>query len=82
VRVQVGRSLTEAQHLLVDGDGCADRWVELSARLQRECLQLGAATYCLCEWVEPDDAHADIDEAHRQLRKPNRAGTIISRGCV
>jgi hypothetical protein len=37
-------------------------WFEMGKRLERACWRLGSATYCLHEWAEPDDAHADIDE--------------------
>jgi hypothetical protein len=77
VHQEVGRSLAEAQSLVTDPDGRGDAWVELSARLQRECLQLATAVYCVHDWAEPDDADADIDKAHRQLRKPSRPGTSL-----
>lgn len=41
----------------------SDAWFELSERLARSLRRLGSASYCLHEWAEPDDAHADIDEA-------------------
>jgi|ERR1035441_6424467 DNA-binding PadR family transcriptional regulator len=40
----------------------SDAWFELGERLQRACRSLGSATYCLREWPEPDDAHAEVDE--------------------
>ncbi len=39
----------------------SDEWFLLVARLEHAYRQLGAATYCLYEWEEPDDARADID---------------------
>lgn len=39
----------------------SDDWFELAHELQRACWRLGSASYCLHEWVEPDDAHADLD---------------------
>lgn len=41
----------------------SDAWFELSERLARSLRRLGSASYCLHEWAEPDDTHADIDEA-------------------
>lgn len=38
----------------------SDCWHDLARRLGRSCERLGSATYCLYEWVEPDDARADI----------------------
>jgi DNA-binding transcriptional regulator PaaX len=75
VREEIDGSLAEAQSLLADPDGRADAWVELSARLQRECLRIATAVYCANERAEPDDAHGDIDDAHRQLRKLSCPGT-------
>jgi hypothetical protein len=40
----------------------SDAWFEFAERLRVVCRNLGSATYCLREWVEPDDAKADIDE--------------------
>lgn len=40
----------------------SDAWFEFAERLQRASRNLGSATYCLREWPEPDDAHADVDE--------------------
>jgi hypothetical protein len=31
-------------------------------RLLQTCWQVGSALYCLKEWPEPDDAHADREE--------------------
>ena len=40
----------------------SDVFFELAERLHRECRRFASASYCLHEWVEPDDAHADIDD--------------------
>jgi len=40
----------------------SNAWLQLAASLGRAYRQLGLATYCLYEWVEPDDACADIDD--------------------
>ena len=39
----------------------SDEWFTLAARLQRAAWLLGAATYCLNEWTEPNDQHPDTD---------------------
>jgi hypothetical protein len=36
-------------------------WYALGGRLSHMCERVASATYCLYEWVEPDDAEADID---------------------
>jgi len=41
---------------------CSDVWFEVGERLQRACRRLGSASYCLWEWREPGDAHADVDD--------------------
>jgi hypothetical protein len=55
----------------------SDTWFELAERLQQGCRQLGAASYCLYEWREPDEARADIDEhqepGDEQLAEDERA---------
>jgi len=64
----------------------SDAWLVLAEQLQRACRRLASASYCLFEWVEPDDAHADVDErleptdegldpderAHRRARRTGR----------
>ncbi|MHB8531559.1 MAG: hypothetical protein ACYDC2_02450 [Solirubrobacteraceae bacterium] len=40
----------------------SDEWFELAERLRRDCRRLGSAQYCLREWQEPDEEHADIDD--------------------
>ena len=59
---------------------------EIGERLQRVCWQLASALYCLHEWREPDDTHADIDDhtsphdrevsdpRERKKRRSRRAG--------
>jgi hypothetical protein len=60
----------------------SDAWFALAEELQRSCRRLASASYCLYEWVEPDDAYADVDEpadehldpAERAVRRARRAG--------
>jgi hypothetical protein len=63
----------------------SDAWLALAEELQRSCRRLASASYCLYEWDEPDDAHADVDEhfepadegldpAARAVRRARRAG--------
>jgi hypothetical protein len=83
-RTTMHDALTEASALLSDTPG-SDSWFELAERLQRSARLLGSATYCLHEWVEPDDDRADIDDhvspvdlaldpRERQRREARRAG--------
>jgi hypothetical protein len=63
----------------------SDAWLELAEELQRACRRLASCSHCLYEWVEPDDARADVD-AHiepaddaldapeRAVRRARRAG--------
>jgi hypothetical protein len=62
-----GRSLGEgiedaARLLAADPRPGSDAWFELGERLRAAARRLGSASHCLHEWVEPDDARADIDE--------------------
>jgi hypothetical protein len=63
----------------------SDAWLELAEELQHACRRLASASYCLYEWLEPNDARADIDEhvepgdeqldpAARAVRRARRAG--------
>ena len=39
----------------------SDEWFTLATRLQRAAWLLGSASYCLNEWAEPGDQHADTE---------------------
>jgi hypothetical protein len=63
----------------------SDAWLELAEELKRACWRVASASYCLHEWPEPDDAHADVDEhldprderlapRERARRRARRAG--------
>jgi hypothetical protein len=79
-RLELAATALEAQS--VPG---SDAWFALAEELQRSCRRLASASYCLYEWVEPDDAYADVDEhvepadehldpAERAVRRARRAG--------
>jgi hypothetical protein len=54
--------LSAAADLLdADPPASSDAVFQLGERMQRACWRLASASYCLREWVEPDDAHADLD---------------------
>jgi hypothetical protein len=69
-------ALNEASELLDCGgdQGSSGKWYEFAQRLQHACRVVASATYCLREWDEPDDSHADIDTppygqgARREIR--------------
>jgi hypothetical protein len=53
----------EAYHLIYQpGSPTSEEWFELSERLRLACWRVASATYCLTEWVEPDDEFPDEDE--------------------
>ncbi len=54
-------TLDEADRLLSSEQTSSDAWYALTPRLHTVCRQLGSVTYCLREWPEPHDAHADHD---------------------
>jgi hypothetical protein len=60
LREQLRGSVAEATTLL-DGEGDSDAYFRLRFRVGSQLERLGAAAYCLHEWPEPDDAHADVD---------------------
>lgn len=61
-REQVRRAVGEAACLLDALDADSDAWFAAAERLHSACRWLGSAAYCLREWQEPDDAHADVDD--------------------
>jgi hypothetical protein len=62
-RADTSARLNEAlQALETDPAVPSDAWFELGEELLRACRRLGSASYCLHEWAEPSDDHADIDE--------------------
>jgi hypothetical protein len=78
---------------LLDGDvpPASDAWFEMSERLRRASWLVGSASYCLTEWSEPHDAHADIEthlepgeeslppevQARRRYRRVGRRNTRL-----
>jgi hypothetical protein len=62
LRSALRESLREAEEMLRAGrPQRSEDWFALAERLQRRAWTLGSATYCLCEWDEPDDRSADLD---------------------
>jgi DNA-binding PadR family transcriptional regulator len=69
LRRELRRTLEDVANLLKpDRETDSDTWIAASEGLQRNCWRVGAATYCLHEWSEPDDSRADIDESGRTGR--------------
>jgi DNA-binding PadR family transcriptional regulator len=66
LRGQLREALLAALTLIDSDDEQARVWCELSVRLRRQCALLGWALYCIHEWDEPDDAHADRELFHRR----------------
>jgi DNA-binding MarR family transcriptional regulator len=63
LRGDVQVALDEAGRLIyARSDADSDAWFEMSERLRLAARRVGSATYCLREWVEPDDAKADTDD--------------------
>jgi DNA-binding PadR family transcriptional regulator len=54
--------LTATIGLLDAGEQPSSEWYDIVKRLAGACKRLASATYCLHEWAEPNDAHADIDD--------------------
>jgi hypothetical protein len=77
-REELQASMAEVGALLDSPQAPSDAWFEFGQRLSAECKRLGSATYCLFEWVEPDDARADVDEV---LGRRNVWGWDNKYGC-
>lgn len=62
-RSELRALLGEADGLLDAGTQAhSDQWFDLATRLAAPATNIGAAIYCLLEWPEPDDTHADVDD--------------------
>lgn len=60
LREELEDVLTRTRTLLEQESRDSDVWFAASRELQRACYRLGSATYCRFEWLEPDDAEADL----------------------
>ena len=74
-RGELRATLDEAIGMLeADHEADSATWYEISERLHQAGRLLASATYCLREWAEPDDSHADTDDppyrqrGRRQIR--------------
>jgi hypothetical protein len=77
-RQSVRACLDEVTRLLdADPPARSDAFFEIAERLRFECWRFASVTYCLMEWVEPDDARADVDDhlepGERRLDPSERA---------
>jgi hypothetical protein len=68
-RQSLSATLDEARALLDAAEVPSDEWFTLAPRLERECWRLASAIYCLREWPEPDDDHADVDDGEFRGRR-------------
>ncbi len=70
LRQGLREALLEAADLLGAGDKTdSEAWFGMKGRLEWAAEKLARATHCLHEWVEPDDAVADIDDHWRSGRR-------------
>jgi hypothetical protein len=65
-------TLDEADRLLSGEQTGSDAWYALAPRIFTTCNQLVSVTYCLREWPEPYDTHADHDTLPHARRLPHR----------
>jgi|HubBroStandDraft_2_1064218.scaffolds.fasta_scaffold00023_20 hypothetical protein len=61
-RMRLREQLHEAALLLDADPSPSDDWFELADTLQRAARRVASASHCLYEWIEPDDAIADLDD--------------------
>jgi hypothetical protein len=79
------RACLDEVALLLDADPPArsDAFFEIAERLRFECWRFASVTYCLLEWVEPDDARAEVDDhlepGERTLGPSERARLVWRR---
>jgi hypothetical protein len=73
IREQLHGTLSEASNLLDADSGDSDAWFDLCRRLLKRCERYGSMTYCVREWPEPDDAHADIEDPSGRHSDSRRA---------
>ncbi len=69
LRGELCRALDQAAAMLETETTTSEEWLALSPQLKDACWRLAVATYTLSEWVEPDDAHADIDPHPQRDRR-------------
>jgi hypothetical protein len=65
--------LDEGATLLTDEATDSEAWFVYGEKMGRACKRLGSATYCLRDWLEPNDASADVDESRRLGRRNPRS---------
>lgn len=73
LRDELEAALDRTRTLLGTEQRDADVWFAVSRELQRACYRLGSATYCRFEWMEPDDASADLPPERVVMRRDYRA---------
>jgi hypothetical protein len=62
IHERLGRELREVLRLLESGTADSGDWYDAGGRLGDLCDRLGAATFCLREWDEPDDERPELDD--------------------
>jgi DNA-binding transcriptional regulator PaaX len=80
-RHELATTLTATRRLLRAGEQDFKAALELLTRLRGQCDRFAWAMYCLSEWAEPDDAHADIDISTRQ-REVHLVGVTLAGGAL
>jgi hypothetical protein len=56
---ELSQTIRRVSTLLTGDFATAQEWAELGCQLQGQCERIASATYCLHEWLEPDDARPD-----------------------
>jgi len=81
LREQVRQTVRKASAVLdSEHGGDSAVWFELRDRLGERCQQLAAASFCLREWPEPDDARADLDRSEIKERRRSFNSDVLQRG--
>jgi hypothetical protein len=77
-RAELTDALSDATRTLEDDGADSAAWFALAARLQAAAERVGAVTFCLTEWPEPDDAGPDTSDGPRLLRRARFGNGRIS----
>jgi hypothetical protein len=64
--------LDEGAALLATDSTDSEAVFVFGEKIGKACKRLGSATYCLREWAEPNDEHADFEDSRRLGRRNPR----------
>jgi hypothetical protein len=66
-KAELSAALEDGLRMLGEPSATAADWLALAARLRRDAERVGAVTFCLHEWPEPQEAGPDTSEGPKML---------------